>query len=119
MEFHLPTNFVEAEFACPCCGKQGLRSATIFAVQALRNYLGFPLTIGSGFRCVTHNAAEGGKPRSQHPLGTAIDIEYRNPFELYQIVAAAPRFGFNGIGFYKDLEIIHLDLRKSPCVWVS
>ncbi len=34
-----------------------------------------PHTINSGARCVAHNAAVGGEPRSKHVTGEALDIQ--------------------------------------------
>ena len=43
-------------------------------LQALRDYLGCPLKINSGYRSPAHNKAVGGASKSQHVLGKAADI---------------------------------------------
>lgn len=44
-------------------------------VQPLRDELGHPLTITSGYRCERLNKQIGGVPTSQHVKGQAVDIE--------------------------------------------
>lgn len=43
-------------------------------LQPLRNYLGKPITVNSGFRSVEVNKAVGGVSNSQHITGCAADI---------------------------------------------
>lgn len=44
-------------------------------LQPVRDYLGVPIKVNSGFRSATLNKYVGGKPTSQHLLGEAADIE--------------------------------------------
>lgn len=43
-------------------------------LQPLRNYLGKPITVNSGFRSIEVNKAVGGVSNSQHIAGCAADI---------------------------------------------
>ena len=43
-------------------------------LQPLRDAMGVPITIGSGYRCSTLNIAVGGARGSQHLTGQAVDI---------------------------------------------
>jgi len=43
-------------------------------LDVLREYLGKPIRINSGYRSVSHNKAIGGVPNSQHIVGSAADI---------------------------------------------
>lgn len=43
-------------------------------LQPLRDHVGAPITIGSGYRCPKLNAAVGGVSNSQHMTGQAADI---------------------------------------------
>jgi len=45
-----------------------------YVLQPLREKLGKPVNISSGFRCNELNALVGGKPNSQHLTGEAADI---------------------------------------------
>ena len=40
----------------------------------LRERIGVPLVVLSGFRCPTHNTKVGGVPRSKHMEGDAVDL---------------------------------------------
>lgn len=115
----LTKNFNRAEFACKgqnCCGNSAPVSVRlVHAIQALRDKLGVPLTINSGFRCVKHNKAVGGAASSQHLYGTAADIKAKGitPAELFGI---AEQLGlFDGIGLY-DWGI-HVDVRGVKARW--
>ncbi len=70
-----------------------------------------PVKIISGYRDPAHNTRVGGKPRSQHPLGTAADIEQRVS------VATARSFGFRGIGYQGATGLVrHVDMRPGNVV---
>lgn len=43
-------------------------------LQPLREHFGYPIVIGSGFRCVALNNAVGGVANSQHIKGEAADL---------------------------------------------
>lgn len=43
-------------------------------LQPLRDYLGCPVIVSSGFRCSELNKKVGGRPNSQHLLGEAADF---------------------------------------------
>lgn len=43
-------------------------------LEPLRNFLGEPIIISSGYRCPEVNALLGGVPNSQHLTGEAVDI---------------------------------------------
>lgn len=46
----------------------------LHAVNLLREELGFPLTVTSGYRSFAHNQKIGGAPGSNHVLCAAIDL---------------------------------------------
>lgn len=45
-----------------------------YVLQPLRDQLGKPIIVTSGFRCLRLNQAVGGVPNSQHLEGKAVDI---------------------------------------------
>ena len=51
-----------------------LRQLCYFILQPLRQALGFPLQISSGYRSVQLNRAIGGSTTSQHSIGQAADL---------------------------------------------
>lgn len=63
-------------------------------LQRIRNLVGSPVYITSGFRCDELNRAVGGSPTSAHRLGYAADIwvPSKTPVELAWLLVNAPRF---------------------------
>lgn len=47
-------------------------------LDPVREKLGKPIAVNSGFRCVVHNKKVGGAPTSQHMRGEAADIRLLN-----------------------------------------
>jgi uncharacterized protein YcbK (DUF882 family) len=85
------------------------------ALQRLRDLLGRPLIVRSGYRSEAHNRAVGGAPRSRHLFGTAFDIDMTG-HDPTAFEAAARSVGFLGFGFYPRLSFIHIDLGPAR-VW--
>lgn len=105
--------FTDDELLCPCGNCEGeMKAAFMVRLIDLRNALGFPLPVSSGFRCVQHNADIGGVKRSFHLLGRAVDIEVKHD-QAYQVIAKAKQFGFRGVGVSQkgNKRFIHLDNR--------
>lgn len=77
-------------------------------LQKLRDKLGKPITVTSGYRTPEYNRKIGGSPNSQHLLGKAADIKVAgvSPREVAQL---AIKIGFRGIGVYKTF--VHVDVR--------
>lgn len=51
-------------------------------LQPLRDAMGFPLSINSGYRCPLVNNAVGGQPKSQHLRGEAADVKCKRPLAV-------------------------------------
>jgi len=87
----LSQHFSRHEFEChgvECCGHSAPVCRTLIAaLEAFRADIGGPLKINSGFRCLTHNRSIGSKDTSQHPRGTAADIDRagRGVYDMKQI----------------------------------
>nr|DAM99333.1 MAG TPA: peptidase [Caudoviricetes sp.] len=59
-------------------------------LQPLRDRVGHPLRINSGYRCPELNRAVGGVATSQHVKGEAADIAAEDPHELAKVVRDTP-----------------------------
>jgi zinc D-Ala-D-Ala carboxypeptidase len=104
------TNFSPAEIACRGTGKLKLHPEALDKLQALRERLGKPLIVRSGYRSPEHNASlKGASPRSKHMDGTAFDIAMAN-HDPAAFEAAARAVGFQGFGFYPRSGFMHIDL---------
>ena len=89
-------------------------------LQALRDYLGRPITINSAYRSPEHNAKVGGSKTSQHLLGKAADITVQSlkPVEVFAIIEDLIDLGVmlqGGLGLYDTF--VHYDIRKTKARW--
>lgn len=67
-------NFKVSEFACKHCGGNEIDQRVINMAQAIRDEIGVPIRINSGYRCPVHNANVGGVKSSNHTKGYAADL---------------------------------------------
>ena len=58
---------------------ENLRNLCLEVLQPLRDYVGAPVHINSGYRCKELNVAVGGVKNSQHCRGEAADIRIASP----------------------------------------
>ena len=112
MHYYLTTHFRAKELACKCgCNVEKMDSGFMVMLQKLRQTLDRPLFITSGYRCQEHNKAVGGASESYHLKGMAADIVCISTKDRYEIVGAAIRLGFSGLGI--DKQFVHVDNRKA------
>ena len=120
-------NFHWSEFFSSDTGELILSPLTLHHItllQELRERLGTPLKVNSGYRTPQHNESIGGAARSMH-LKFATDItpvkweEGERGVVLTAIYHLAKDIGFTGLGRYDTF--IHLDCRgfigRAPAEW--
>lgn len=110
---YTPTHFDLTEFQCNHCGQlppNGMNPILLYKLDQLRDRIGAPLYITSGYRCITHNAAVGGVSNSQHIKGNAADI-YTDAMDATQLAELCKEIGFDGIGLYAQSDFVHVDVR--------
>src|SRR3990167_8473453 len=108
----LAKSFMSGEFCCPHCQDTIIYMPLVNKLQGIRDYLGVPLKIMSGYRCIEHNKEVGGSDESYHITGLAADL-YAPSLSLKELWNSLGEYGvekFDGIGLYPDNNIIHLDL---------
>ena len=66
-----------------------LTQLAIHILQPLRDFLGQPIKVNSGYRCPRLNATIGGAKTSQHLEGRAADLDYPDNWELLAAVKAS------------------------------
>lgn len=102
-------SFSPAEIACRGTGAIKIKTEAMDKLQSLRNRLGKPLIVRSGYRSPSHNLAVGGAPASKHMQGTAFDIAMSN-HDPVAFAEAARAVGFLGFGTYPRSGFMHIDL---------
>ena len=108
-------NFMLRELECKDGSHQvAVKAELIEKLQRLRDLIGQPVIVTSGYRNPSHNAAVGGAAQSRHLTGEAADIRVPelHPDEVAQI---ATDVGFNGVGIYSSFT--HVDIRTQPTRW--
>lgn len=118
-------NFSIHEFACkdgtPVPDSLKANATTLMInLQVLRDYLGEPLSVLSGYRSPSHNAKVGGKPNSLHLKAMAADLtcKSKTPKQLHAIIEkliADKKMAQGGLGLYKGF--VHYDVRGRKARW--
>lgn len=112
-------NFSEKEMACSCCGRAEVDIAFMDKLQGLRDLVGKPLPVNSGYRCLKYNKKIGGGPA--HPAGVAVDLGVQGEL-AHEMLTLALAMGFQGIGVKQKGRgrFIHLDMleKGAPRPWV-
>jgi uncharacterized protein YcbK (DUF882 family) len=101
-------HFRPAEIACRGDGAILVQDEAMHRLEALRERLGQPLVVASGYRSPWYNRKVGGAERSQHMAGKAFDISLRDGLTIEDLVGAAKAVGFTGIGRYRTF--VHVDV---------
>ncbi len=113
-DIQISKNFKLREFECREGQEVKLDPELLQKLQALRDKVGKPIVITSGYRTPTYNKKIGGAPKSQHVEGKAADI-WINGLSPKQVAKLAEEVGFRGIGTYSTFT--HVDTRKTPARW--
>lgn len=119
-------NFTIEEFACRC-GKceNKIKPEIIDFAQQLRNDLGFPLIVTSGYRCPSYNNQVSTTGLDgPHTTGLAMDIAV-DRVKAHELVQAAMFYGARGLGIMQKgpNRFVHLDLIQGdakhprPTIW--
>lgn len=116
LHIQLSKNFTKEEFSCKCCNECEINLKVVNRLQLVRDIVGVPIYINSGYRCKKHNTEIGGSSKSQHVLGNAADIRIKN-HSVKQMYEICKHF-FTGIGIYPEQNFIHVDVRDNPTTWV-
>lgn len=91
-------------------------------LQVLRDYIGEPIHVNSGYRTPAYNKRIGGVANSQHVKARAADIvcKSKSPKQLANIIEkliAAHQMRQGGIGIYKGFT--HYDIRGVAARWTG
>jgi uncharacterized protein YcbK (DUF882 family) len=121
----LTNNFSLNEFKCKDGGEipnEVLKNISTLAqnLQVLRDAIGKPITINSGYRSPKYNAKIGGVKNSQHVKGKASDLRVSGmtPKEVALVIEGLIEQGKmkqGGIGIYPNFT--HYDIRGVKARW--
>lgn len=108
--------FTADEFKCKHCGQNKMDRGFLLLLDELRHRCGFPLVIGSGYRCPVHNqkvsttGADG-----PHTTGRAVDVTVSR-HRAHDVLRHAMELGFTGIGVSQKgaSRFLHLDTLTEP-----
>ncbi len=110
---------------CPHCKGREIEGHFLMRLDQLRDAVGFPLRVSSGYRCPAHNAKGSSTgPDGPHTTGRAVDLAVSH-WQAHRVVAEALKLGFTGIGVkqHGPGRFIHLDDlpadvgRPRPTIW--
>jgi uncharacterized protein YcbK (DUF882 family) len=102
--------FKESEFTCHCCGKGAheMDPNLLHMLDLVREEMGVPLQITSGYRCEQHNQQVGSKPNSAHCKGKAVDVACSSSNLRMVMVCLFVAHGIKRVGIAKTF--IHVDV---------
>jgi uncharacterized protein YcbK (DUF882 family) len=117
-DFQLSENLTLGEFA----SQDGynlvlVHPALIVGFQEVRDSVGVPLRVMSGYRSEKRNREIGGSPGSLHTLGMAIDVCPIVPQDkldhfLGDIERVAFSIGMGGVRWYEKNNFVHMDVGR-------
>lgn len=91
-----------------------LKSLCENVLQPLRNALGCPIVITSGFRCAVLNKKVGGQPSSQHLMGQAVDlvVPQKNLKDVFNYIKSHLNYDQLLYEYSKNDKWIHVSFRN-------
>ena len=108
IDWSLYPNFSKEEFDCKHTGNNEMKPDALEVFQAMRDRLGFPLIVTSGYRDPTHPIEQRKEQPGSHAAGTAADFFATNGELRFKIIQAALECGAVGIGINRTF--IHVDV---------
>jgi len=109
------------DIRCPCCDCLKIVPGLFRHMELLekmRQEVGFPIIVNSGYRCPEHNKEVNGSSRSWHMLfATDVRPEWGQGFayKLKAMYKVALVLNWGGIGYYDSF--LHLDRRPDEIRW--
>ena len=104
--------FTEEEMACKGTGECEMEPEFMDKLIAIREQIGKPMIITSGYRHLAHNSTIGGAKNSPHLCGRAVDVKVAGG-EALELIEVALQNGMTGIGVKQrvpnDIRFIHID----------
>lgn len=115
------SSFKKSEFDCSHTGKNEMQPEFMGKLQELRDRLGKPMIIISGYRAPEHPVEARKSSPGWHSKGAACDVACWSD-DAFHIVKIALELGFTGIGVNQSGasgRFVHLDMRDTSPVLYS
>jgi uncharacterized protein YcbK (DUF882 family) len=114
--------FRSQEFDDPTMSGSGqhMEYSIVKLLDSLREAVGTPIHIASGYRTPEHNASVGGVEHSAHMTGHAADISTTSLQQAITLAAFACMLGARRVGVDLKGHFVHIDTspyNPSPSVW--
>lgn len=112
-------HFRREEFACACCGVEKMQEDFLHKLDDLRERMGFPFIVSSGYRCAEHNQGVSNTgPDGPHTTGRAVDLRLSGE-QAFKVLTQCVLGGWmTGLGLHQRgphaLRFIHLDDLQAP-----
>lgn len=110
-------NFKTSEFACKHCGENKIVQEVIDMAQIIRDELGVPVRVNSGYRCPEHNKNSRGVKNSKHIFGHAADLSCSlGAKAMYEAIRKLHKEGkLPMLGYcIRYATFCHVDIDKRP-----
>ena len=96
-----------------------LRELVSRTIQPLRDKLGVPIHVNSGYRCPELNKAVGGVPTSQHQKGEAADLSIDGKASDILEALENNNIPFDQAILYRKQNFLHVSLKLDGCKEVT
>lgn len=93
--------------------RNNIKELVYHVLQPLRDHLGVPININSGYRCLKLNELVGGQPTSQHVMGQASDftVEDYEPIEIARLIVEL-KLPYDQLGVYDSFIHVSYSSRE-------
>lgn len=107
---------IDKKLTCLCCPDKDVLPEVYILLELIRNHFNQPVIITSGYRCPDYNKSIGGRSKSQHMQGKAVDIVVKN-ISSKKVHDFLDNLFPNslGLGYYPDFT--HVDIRSYKARW--
>lgn len=113
--------FSDKELACQHCGENKFDPIFLATLNSIREELGFPLPVTSGYRCSNHPIEVAKSTPGAHAQGKAVDVAVSRA-QAFSLIKVSLEHGITGLGVAQkgSGRFIHLDMASNitrPAIW--
>lgn len=98
------------KYCCPHCKDVHIDELLVYELVRIEKLFEIDIIVLSAFRCKEHNNKVGGKDRSYHLRGEAVDFTCGSLDVLDAIARNLEARWTGGYKYYRDRRFIHIDI---------